>query len=111
MNPPRGMVDYATACRKRPRIEVADLPLRLRPQHPTIWFGDGNVILATATMLFRVHRGVLSYNSTIFRDMFSIHQPPGGGGGDEMMDDLPVVHLSDEEKDLTYLLRALYDRT
>ena len=52
----------------------------LREEHPPkdeeLWFDDGNLILTTSTMQFRVYRGLLTAQSLVFRDMLSLPQPP-----------------------------------
>ncbi len=37
-----------------------------------LWFPDGNIILATDMYLFKVHRGILSLQSSVFRDMLEL---------------------------------------
>ncbi|KAI0365150.1 hypothetical protein BV20DRAFT_1004670 [Pilatotrama ljubarskyi] len=70
------------------------------------WFDDGNVVIvANGSMAFRIHRGVLSRHSSVFRDLFELPQPDGG----LVMDGCPVVHISDPPLDLSRLLQALYD--
>lgn len=81
-----------------------------RAQHPTLWFEDGSIILVTTKTLFRVHKGVLSLNSAVFQSMFSVPQPVSPADG-ETLDGVPVVHLLDDEADLTHLLKALYYKT
>lgn len=34
-----------------------------------VWFDDGNVILQAESTLFKVYRGILVQNSTVFHDM------------------------------------------
>lgn len=76
------------------------------PSHCTQWwFDDGNVVLIAEDTLFRVHRGVLSHNSVVFKDMFLIPQPEEF----EQMEGCPVVHLCDSQRDLGVLLGALYE--
>lgn len=72
---------------------------------PAWWFDDGNVVLIAEDTLFRVHRGILSHHSVVFRDMFLIPQPEEL----EKIDGCPVVHLSDGQRELGVLLSALYD--
>ncbi|KAI0355262.1 hypothetical protein OH77DRAFT_1403873 [Trametes cingulata] len=72
----------------------------------TFWFNDGNVVLiADNSVAFRVHRGVLSRNSSVFCDLFELPQPDGG----ELMDECPIVHVSDSPLELSRLLQAIYD--
>ena len=70
-----------------------------------LWFEDGNVVLVAEGAAFKVHRGVLSRNSEIFRDMFGVPQPEHG----ETFEGCPVVHLTDSKEDVRYMLSALCD--
>lgn len=72
---------------------------------PAWWFDDGNVVLIAEDTLFRVHRGILSHHSDVFRDMFLFPQPEEY----EQIERCPVVHLSDTQRDLGILLGALYE--
>lgn len=40
-----------------------------------VWLDDGNVVLVAGGTAFRVHQSILSRNSDIFRDMFTVPQP------------------------------------
>ncbi|KZP11459.1 hypothetical protein FIBSPDRAFT_756717 [Athelia psychrophila] len=82
--------------------------------HPNIiivrsefWLKDGNVILQAENMQFKVYRGILSLNSTVFSDMFSTPQPPSG---QELIEGCPIVHLSDTSADVTIMLEAICQR-
>lgn len=69
-----------------------------------VWFEDGNILLVAEDFSFKVHQGVLSHNSDIFRDMFELPQPSNL----EVQDGVQVVHLSDPSEDVTHMLSALY---
>ncbi|KAF7978456.1 hypothetical protein HWV62_656 [Athelia sp. TMB] len=72
-------------------------------KHADLWFSDGSVILNTDAVSFRVHRSILCKHSTIFSDMFELPgQPQHGAMG------CPVINMPDSEKDLAYLLRAIF---
>lgn len=75
---------------------------------PELWFEDGSVVLHVESTLFRVHRSILSSNSEVFRDMFSVPQPPMNVS-EGVIDGCPVVHLPDHAVDWTHVLSALYD--
>lgn len=81
-------------------------PLSQPKRVDSLWFDDGSVILQAETTQFRVHRSVLSANSDIFRDMFSVPQPTEEV---EVIDGCPVVHLPDYADDWTFVLQGLYD--
>ncbi len=48
-----------------------DATSRIKP-HETLWLKDANIVLASDAFLYRVHKGVLAYQSTVFRDMFEL---------------------------------------
>ena len=85
-----------------------------------LWFPDGNVVLATDTLLFKVHKGVLALQSSVFKDMFELsgaHGPDyaegqsGDGITSGVYEGLPLVTLvGDEGEDVVHLLRATYER-
>ncbi|KAK6981522.1 BTB domain-containing protein [Favolaschia claudopus] len=70
-----------------------------------LWFEDGNLVLATQISLFRVYRGLLAKESPVFRDMLRIPQPTDA----ETLDNCPVVHLPDDDEDVEFFLKALFD--
>lgn len=69
------------------------------------WFDDGNVILIVENTAFRVYKSILSCNSGISCDTFTVPQPVDA----EMWNGCPVVHLSDTRKDLVRVLSALFE--
>ncbi|KAF9818297.1 hypothetical protein IEO21_02925 [Rhodonia placenta] len=72
-----------------------------------LWYDDGSVVLIAQDRAFRVHRSILSQQSSVFRDMFSIPQ-----SSDVMnMDGCPIVELADDALMLEHLLRAIYNRS
>lgn len=73
-----------------------------------LWFDDGNIILEVEGREFRVHKGILAANSTVFKDMLSLAQPGkiNMGAGE----DCERVMLTDSADDVGHTVRALYDR-
>lgn len=86
--------------------------------HGFLWFLDGNVVLATDTYFFKVHKSLLSLHSSVFKDMFDLPNIGGllagqGGAGNpqEMYEGLPLVTLVDDKgEDVVHLLRAVFER-
>ncbi|KAH9916590.1 uncharacterized protein BXZ73DRAFT_81038 [Epithele typhae] len=70
-----------------------------------LWLEDGNIILvaAGAKYGFRLYRGLLASQSSIFSDMFAAATP----STEESLNGCSVVHLSDCMADLVYFLRVL----
>jgi hypothetical protein len=71
-----------------------------------LWYADGTVILDNGSVQFRVYRGILAANSSVFNDMFSIPQP---SGGDDLIEGCEVVQLHDSAVDLGHFLRAIHE--
>lgn len=103
---------------RNPRTEDSNISLgykangtttKKRQRHSKLWYEDGSVVLATETTLFRVYRGILSQNSVIFRNMFSLPRSPSST--EEKLDGLPLIHLHDAAEDLAHLLMTLHDQS
>jgi len=60
---------------------------------------------------FRVFKVLLSIASSVFRDMFTLPQPPGGTNGDGTKDGLPIVQMAEGSKTLQALLTMCYPMT
>ena len=65
------------------------------------WYEDGNIILTARDVEFRVFKGILADHSPVFRDMFSLPQPPSADTS------VPTVKLEDSPEDLRHVLRAV----
>ncbi|KAJ7157727.1 hypothetical protein C8R46DRAFT_1225271 [Mycena filopes] len=83
---------------KRQRTE--DAPIT----RSELWHADGSVVLQAENTQFRVHWGVLGRNSSFFRDMQSLPQPPD----QPTVEGCPVVELPDNVTDVEFVLKALY---
>ncbi|KZT20208.1 hypothetical protein NEOLEDRAFT_1141046 [Neolentinus lepideus HHB14362 ss-1] len=66
-----------------------------------LWFEDGNVIFQAQMTFFRVHRGVLAANSSVFKDMFSFPQPP-------TVTIVPEVELHDTAKEVEHFFKTIF---
>lgn len=100
-----------TTTNKRKRVEEASEPAVAPVANATrsdIWFMDGNIVIQAEGVQFKVTRGVLAAQSSIFEDMFSIPQPPSEK--EMVVEGCPVVHLSDSAADVNIVLRALFLR-
>ncbi|KAL4246201.1 hypothetical protein ABKN59_009294 [Abortiporus biennis] len=76
-------------------------------QHnPHYYFPDGNIVLVAENDAFRVHGGVLSIHSNIFRDMINIPRP---SNDEHIYDNCPIVPLSETADEVRIMLSALYD--
>ncbi len=70
------------------------------------WFDDGNLILVSQNVSFRVYKGLLAEHSTVFRSMFHVAQ--GKPETDDLVDGCPVVTLYDSPNDLRELFQLIY---
>ncbi len=80
--------------------------------HEKHWVSDGNIVLSAvsaqkeATILYRVHRSLLSDQSEVFTSMFEL--PQGEGNSQvELYNGLPLVRLPDTAEEVCALLDAL----
>ena len=83
-------------------------------QHPSLYFEDGDLVIIACTdpaaakpVVFRVHAAILGRFSPVFAAMLSLPAP--GVSGRELYDGVPLVHLSDDAKDMADFLEALYN--
>ncbi|PPR05802.1 hypothetical protein CVT26_010152 [Gymnopilus dilepis] len=72
------------------------------------WFDSGDVVLEAEGVQFRVHRDVLARHSRIFSDTFGMPQGEGSPQ-DVLVDDCPIVGLSEKSSEIKYLLSIFYD--
>jgi hypothetical protein len=64
-----------------------------------------DVILQSSDLIyFRVHKSTLAISSPFFNDLFSLPQPPDG----EVVDGLPIIHVSENAETLHSLFTLLY---
>ncbi|KAJ6616627.1 hypothetical protein B0H10DRAFT_1799065 [Mycena sp. CBHHK59/15] len=72
---------------------------------PDIWFEDGTIILEAECTQFKVFKGILAANSTVFNDMLVIGSFPDIS---EMVEGCPVVRVYDTALDLMHFLKAIH---
>ena len=65
-----------------------------------VWLLDGNIVLISKNIAFRVHMSVLSFHSEVFRGLFLL--PPSAG--EKTFEECPTVQMSDNPDDLRHLL-------
>lgn len=106
------MSDLVRNTRKRARTSSGNAgeiePVAGRERDAEFWYSDGNIILVARDVEFRVFKGILAEHSPVFRDMFSLPQPPptASPGASAEDDTCPVVYLSDSPEDLRHVLRV-----
>ena len=79
-------------------VEASPLPEGLSVQ------GADVILRSSGLVSFRVHKAILAMSSPFFNDMFSLPQPRDN----EVIDGLPVVHVSEDAEVLHSLLTVLY---
>ena len=72
-------------------------------RHEHFWFEDGNIVLVAQQTAFKVYRGLLVAQSTVFSDMFQASCRDES----EIFADSPMIHLSDSPHDSAHFLEAL----
>ena len=115
MSPPPKRARTGDASSETEKMDVEDLS-KLK-KHEKLWFEDGNIVLATDVHLYSVHRGVLAWNSTVFKDMLEL--PNVGNTSNSAADDTaigdswegkPMVRMvGDHDEDVYHILMAIYD--
>ncbi|GJE94007.1 hypothetical protein PsYK624_101750 [Phanerochaete sordida] len=84
--------------------------------HAKFYLEDGDVILQPykdqigGITLFCVHKGVLSFNSPVLRELFA--KPPPGPkqpANNDAAIEKPLYHMKDSAQDLSEFLRAVYE--
>ncbi|KAF8628625.1 hypothetical protein AX15_003760 [Amanita polypyramis BW_CC] len=83
-------------------------------QHPSptckrddsFYFDDGSCTIRVEDTLFKVHRSILSKDSSSFDTMFSL--PQGGKPSEGISDESPVVLSGDTVLEFKHFLWALY---
>ena len=82
-------------------------PQAATERHYEFWLDDGNIVLVAENVAFRVYRGLLAAQSTVFEDMLASSSPLA----DESFDGCPVVRLSDSPMELAHLLGVILPKT
>ncbi|KIP04617.1 hypothetical protein PHLGIDRAFT_188653 [Phlebiopsis gigantea 11061_1 CR5-6] len=92
------------------RLDVTSspAPAELCQVH-NLWFEDGNVVLQAQNNLFKVYRGILSRESAVFEDMFSLPQPDTQSPDSDIYDGCQLVKMHDDPSDLGHFLNCLFD--
>lgn len=94
--------------RKRTDASSSETPQSAETTRSDLWYDDGNIILQAERVQFKVYKGVLAENSSVFKDMFAFPQPPSTDT--QLVEGCHVVHLSDSAQDMGYVLEELYQR-
>ncbi|KAJ3532844.1 hypothetical protein NMY22_g7579 [Coprinellus aureogranulatus] len=75
------------------------------PKHSEkVWYDDGNIIIQAGNLQFKIHKGVLTKQSTVFADLFQIPHPVD----EPTLDGCPIVEVHDSAEDVEHALLAVY---
>ena len=72
-------------------------------RHSEIWYDDGNLILVARETAFRIYRGLIAGQASVFLVLFA----SSCSSPDEFFEGCPIIRLSDSPHDLVHLLRVL----
>ncbi|TFK22912.1 hypothetical protein FA15DRAFT_643399 [Coprinopsis marcescibilis] len=75
---------------------------------PSCWFEDGNIVIRAENTLFRVHKSILSIQSTVLCDTFSVPQPMVHDPESESEGCLVLEFNDDSSADWTHVLELIY---
>ena len=75
-------------------------------QHEDLWFDEGNVIIAAIGRSFKVHSGVLSRHSDVFRGLLS---GSALAALSERLEGCPILRTEDNGESLALMLHIIYD--
>ncbi|TFK84824.1 hypothetical protein K466DRAFT_210506 [Polyporus arcularius HHB13444] len=95
----------ASTSRAVPNPTAADI-VKAATRDADYWFEDGNIILVSENVSFKVYRGLLAEHSSVFRSMLDVGQ--GTHNPAEVVDGCPVVPLYDSPNDLRGLFRIIF---
>ena len=76
-----------------------------RAANAGLWFTDGNIIIVAQSTPFRVHQSVISQQSVVFRNLCRL----AAMGACEFLDNVPLVRTTDNWRDFSDLLKAIYN--
>ncbi|KAF7298005.1 BTB domain-containing protein [Mycena chlorophos] len=96
---------------KRRRTDSEDEPIppaAAAIKRSEIWHEDGSVVLQAQDTQFRVHWGLLTMHSSVFKDMYGLPQPDVAG---PTVEGCPVIPVFDDPTDLLHFFRVLYNPT
>ena len=74
-------------------------------RHPDLWFEDGNIVIHAGATVFKVLKSMLSKESQLFKDMFSLPQSSAAG---ETYDGCALLHVQETAEDFCLLLSAIF---
>jgi hypothetical protein len=90
-------------------IDLADIMDESSPnvlkRAEELWFKDGNIVLRADDTVFRLYKGILAANSSVFHTMLEL--PQSAVNYEEMYEDCPLVNMSDSAYEMREFLKAM----
>ncbi|KAK7042732.1 hypothetical protein R3P38DRAFT_3260686 [Favolaschia claudopus] len=74
-----------------------------------LWFPGATLVFQAESSLYRVYSGILSAQSSVFRDMLTFPQPADDDSKGDTFDGCPKIVLHDKVGDVTAFFRAIFD--
>ncbi|KLO06811.1 hypothetical protein SCHPADRAFT_860929 [Schizopora paradoxa] len=111
-------IDVTMDSNAEPETSATDVEVSGPRPHSTLWYEDGNIVLAADVYLYRVHKSILSKHSTVLKDMFQLCSEGEGEPKDsaesasdaEQYEGVPIVRMvNDSDDDVYYFLATLYE--
>lgn len=90
---------------EQPEVSQEVVP-QVGERHESLWFRDGNVVVAGQGKAFRVHSGILAFHSSVFKTLLS---DPALAALPERLEGCPVLWTGDRSETLAQLLQIIYD--
>ena len=72
-----------------------------------IWFDDGNVVVQAEQMVFKVYKGILCRESTLFEGMLALPIPFGDQS--DYFDNCPLIKMSDRAEEIALFLSVMFN--
>ena len=98
-----GTLDHPTGA---PEMATAQDEVNAATRDSDYWFEDGNIILLSQGVAFRVYKGLLGEHSAVFGSMFHVGQAPQAVS--DQAYGCPVIRLDDAPADLRGLFRLIF---
>jgi hypothetical protein len=70
-----------------------------------LWLAGGDLVIRAENVVFKVFSAQLSVNSSVFKDMLAVPQPPAVSA--ESFEGLPFVFMPDSAFDVTHFLKGI----
>ncbi|TCD63454.1 hypothetical protein EIP91_005395 [Steccherinum ochraceum] len=101
-NPKRARLDSDRVKLENSDVDDSDVKLVVHQNHPTLYFDDGNVLLSCESILFCVHRSIVSKHSPVLKAL--LDGPVKG-----TLRGLRHIMMQETPKDIETVLNVIYE--